>query len=150
MFKKIKKVYRDMKRRNTLMIDVKKVVTELCGYLSGFVFEGKVFLNKITAETSGKYVPFIHMVNVKCSHATYLKSEIEKMEIKIRVDVKDDDMLKSDFERFAKLTSDICNLIKESVNIVPYSKIDEFYNYTYRVCKYLLTELMNRYYECEA
>ena len=142
----IKNLYMNFKRRRALIMDVQKVVNELCGHLSEFASEGKAFLKKLTVEPSMKYLYFIHLVNIQCARADFLRSELQWMKSKIRADAKDEDLLREDFCQFSNLMMDIDKLIKESVNVIPYSKMDEFYTYSYNVYKYLLTDVLNRYY----
>lgn len=135
--------YHKFKDRRALIMDVKNVVNELCGYLSGFIIEGKAWLRKVVLDSP---VEYIHLVNVKCSHAEYLKSEVKRMEIRIRVDSKNDGLLHTALQDFSTLVKHICDFAKSTINVVPYSKIDEFYKFTYQTHKHILNTITDRYY----
>lgn len=124
----LRRKVKEMKRKFCDMYD------ELCGYLSGFVFEGKVWAKERALDSSKEY---LHMINVRCGHADHIKSLIERnreLLIPAISKNKQDDVFDALLILF-NILNDIMSFLTTCVNILPYSKLDDFYSYTYNARK---------------
>ena len=131
-----------MKQRSNLDIAFDAIYR----HLNGFYTEGKQWVHDIVNKTNLEY---INLVNVKCGWAKYLLDEGRKIHDMMKRAIGKGDIIGKAYIAMIEYLESIDSLIKSSVNVVPYSKIDEFNLIVYQLHRNLSTAVSNRYYTIE-
>ena len=132
----IKTYYHEKRSEMNLKRKWKDLLNKLSIHLLEFASEGRKWIQKRSSTDS---VEYLHQVNVKCGWANYLNNEVVKIQASIIVDVSNRDKYTSDIDSLKKVLTNIHSLIITSLNVVPYSKMDEFNLLVYDIQSYIST-----------
>ena len=119
------------------------IFNELYRHLTNFIDMGKSWVKEAAKDAHPEY---INLVNVKCGWAKSLNQKLSDLHTKMVKDIDNKTQWDEDMMDMYDLLLSIKSLIITSVNLVPYTDIDEFYNYVYKVDTQLLTEITNTYH----
>ena len=136
MFESIREYYYRKIAEMDLKQKWKGLLNQLSRHLLEFASEGRDWIRRRLLEDSEEY---LHQVNVKCSWANHLNEEVLKIRSRIISDISYKDKYKSDIYDLKKLLESIRLFIITSVNLVPYSGIDELNLLVHKIDTYIST-----------
>ena len=142
MLDRIKQWYRRRQIMKDIIQRIQKVLRELSRYLSEFFDEGKEWIYGGASSASDEYK---HFVNTKCYQAKFINQQVLNMQkwFTTNMSPKKFDIGMFNLEQTLRTTQD---MIIRSINMVPYSKIDEFNLFIYDTLTNTLTDITRIYH----
>lgn len=129
------------------MLECKESIIELLNkigeHLINFSIEGHKWLLNMLGNAKDEY---LNLVNIKCRNATHLYEALNTHVNAIKAGYNNPKIFKQLVLDLVTYLDEVDSLIKTSINIVPYSKIDEFNILVYNARHDLSNEILSRYY----
>lgn len=123
--------------------DICEMLDEVAKHLVNFASEGHRWLLNMIGNAKDEY---LNLVNVKCSNASHLYDIAGVLKSRVEKVYSDPTALKAVVLDIISYLDEVGSLIKTSVNVVPYSKIDEFNILVYNKRHDLSNEILTIYY----